>query len=38
MAGVYVLTDTGAKLQDHVAGDFWITGTWDSVDVLYVGY
>jgi hypothetical protein len=39
MPGIYILTHDGrALLQDRFAGEFWINGTWDTVDVLYVGF
>lgn len=39
MAGVYVLDQWGfAVLQDRHASDFWITGTWDTAIVFYVGF
>lgn len=39
MPGVYVLDTWGtAILQDRHAADFWITGTWDTVDVFYAGF
>lgn len=39
MPGIYILHPIcGAILQDRIAGDYWITGTWDDVDVVYVGF